>query len=116
MVLLAVDLIVFNGGKSSSKVKADSWLIALDANSSSCSPPGDMITARRGHMLGMSGGNLVVCGGVSSTGDKIDNCEEFDKGLGNWVQVAATLEEKKSFFPSVQLDDNRIWMGRKNHI
>ena len=94
---------------------AGSSLITLDAttkHSTSCSPPPDMINQRSGHMFGMSNGSLVVCGGTGSSG-YINNCETFDQHLESWIHMSETLEEAKSLFPSVQIDNNRIWMGRK---
>ena len=71
-----------------------------------------MTDSRTKHMLGLSNGSLVVCGGENSFGYK-NKCEKYDQGQDNWIQGAETLEEDKSFFQSVQLDDNRIWIGRK---
>ena len=113
---LGVDFILVGGGiQDDDTTTAGSFLIALDATaeqSSTCTPPGNMINPRNGHMLGMSGGNLVACGGFSQP-TKIDSCEEFNTFQQDWTQATNALEEKKGNFPSVQLDDNRIWMGRK---
>ena len=90
-------------------------LIALDATAeqtSACTPPGDMIDPRHGHMLLTSGGKLVACGGFSQP-SKIDRCEEYDRELHDWIPLTNTLKEGKANFPSVQLDENKIWMGRK---
>lgn len=65
-------------------------------------------------MLGISGGHLVVCGGWSeNTGT--DRCEVFDQEQGIWMEDnVKLLSGKKGWFPSVQLDDDRIWMGRES--
>ena len=113
--ILGFDFILLNGGQNTLQVSAGSSLIALDATSerlSSCSPPGDMIDARWAHMLGLSDGNLVVCGGSGYTG-AIKHCEQYDQGQDNWTRAPETLEESKYFYRSVQLDNTRIWMGRK---
>ena len=113
---IGVDFILVGGGiQDDDTTTAGSFLVALDATaeqSSTCTPPGNMINPRNGQMLGMSGGNLVACGGFSQP-TKIDRCEEYDKFQQDWTQATNTLEETKGNFPSVQLDDNRIWMGRK---
>ena len=114
-----MDFILINGGKKTadSQTSAESSLIALDATdeqSRDCSPPENMIEPRRGHVIGMSGQNLVVCGGSHpSETNGTKQCEEYDKEQEKWIEVADTLEELKIYFHSVQLDDNRIWMGRK---
>ena len=72
-----------------------------------------MVEPRKGHILGMSGQNLVVCGGDIPSETATKQCEEYDKEQEKWIQVAQTLEETKFFFHPVQLDNHRIWMGRK---
>ena len=115
-MILGFDFIWVNGGKnSSSHVSSGSSLIAFEATSEQslgCSPPRDMIESRWVHMVGISDGNLVVCGGRGSPGS-IKHCEKYDHGQESWTQGSETLEEPKGFFRSVQLDSNRIWMGRK---
>ena len=73
-----------------------------------------MIDPRMGHILGVSRQSLVVCGGRIASGSvDTKQCEEYDKEQEKWIQTADTLEENKIYFHSVQLDDHRIWMGRK---
>ena len=108
---------MINGGKRNdiNQNIAGSSLLPLDATaeqSSSCSPPNDMIDERKGHMALVSGGNLVVCGGSDTLG-RLDKCEEYDKEQDEWSHVANKLEEDKTFFPSIQLTEDKIWMGRK---
>lgn len=111
-----MDFIVVNGGQDESVRLANSLLISLDATSEQqarCEAPSDLIKGRKGHMLGKSNGHLVVCGGVI-TGGYTDTCEVFDHEQGIWVNDNVTQPHgNKNYFPSVQLDDNRIWMGRK---
>ena len=64
-------------------------------------------------MLGISGGHLVVCGGQTA-GLQTDKCEIFDQEQGIWVNGIETFNSGvKGYFPFVQLDNNRIWIGRE---
>ena len=115
--IIGFDFIIVNGGKrnDNNQYQVGSSLIPLDITeerSSRCSPPGDMINDRKGHILGTTDGNLVACGGFSSSG-RLDKCEKFDRQQEDWLQVTDTLEEGKGNFAAVQLDTDRIWMGRK---
>ena len=89
-------------------------LEATDAQASSCSPPGNMLTRKLGHILGISGGNLIVCGGHTARNVGTKKCEVYNKAQGSgWVNSANTLAANKRYAPIVQLDINRIWIGRK---
>ena len=113
-----IDFILVNGGQAGGAQLSSSSLIALDATPeqvTSCSPPSDLNTGRKAHMLNISGGRLVVCGGRRQA-QGIGTCEIFYRELGMWVNgTVALLSGEIAWFPSVQLDDNRIWMGRKFH-
>lgn len=105
------DFILVNGGEAGNQRTKSSSLIALDASAASasiCSPPGDMIDHRYGHMVAKSGGVLTVCGGSD-----VAKCEVFDKEQRTWTYTAEGLHQGKGWFPYVSLDDNRIWIGRK---
>ena len=96
-------------------LQTSSTLIALDATPgqiSGCSPPGDMLQARSAHMLQRPDGHLIACGG-NGVGGLMTDCEEFDSMTGNWNAATYSLGVGKGWFPTVQLDDNRIWIGRR---
>ena len=93
----------------------ESSLIALDATSeqaSRCPSLGNMRLSRAGHMIQMSAGNMVACGGTYPSGYR-NSCEVFTREQGNWAEINAKLSSRSAWPPSVQLDENRIWIGRK---
>lgn len=85
-----------------------STLITLDQAITTCSPPSDMKESREGHAIGMSGGNLTVCGG-----SRLKTCSFYDKCKAEWIPVSEELYNIRDKFPWVQLDKNRIWIGRE---
>ena len=105
------------GGLRGDEYLASTYLIPFEATAAqalSCSPPGDMLTRKIGHTLKMSGGNLIACGGDKSYEVGSTTCEIYNKAQGSgWVNAANELDARKRYAPSVQLDMNRIWMGRE---
>lgn len=63
-------------------------------------------------MINRADGQLIVCGGDGGSG-RLRDCEFFRKGLSTWTVANYTLELEKIWFPTVQLDNERIWIGRK---
>lgn len=117
-VFLGVDFILVSGGTGTGGYRASSSLIPVEATStqaSSCTPPADMLQTRQGHMLRRTGEDkLIACGGDTAPNVSSKKCEVYDMAAqGSWVNAAQELAEPKRYFPSAQLDDNRIWMGRK---
>lgn len=112
------DFILISGGYSQQgQYLSRSSLIALDATNeqaTSCSPPGNMKAIRAGPMIRMSGGIIVACGGEYPGGYR-SRCEVYNSKQGNWTWDAK-LSSRGAWAPSVQLDDNRIWIGRKLKI
>ena len=111
-----LDFILVNGGIANGGVtKASSSLIALDATPqlvAGCTPPPDMLTERRVHMIRWVDGQIIACGG-NSLGSGLKDCEFYMKGSPNWTIANYTLDLEKAWFPTVQLDNDRIWIGRK---
>ena len=104
------------GGNRQDDYLKESSMIALDATpeqTSRCSPPGDMRYSRAGAVIGMSGGKIVACGGAKTEEGFRDSCEEFNRDQGKWTTAKDELSKGSAWIPSVQLDENRIWMGRK---
>ena len=64
-------------------------------------------------MIQMSGGKIVACGGAKPEGGFRDSCEEFNRDQGKWTTAKEELSSGSAWAPSVQLDENRIWIGRK---
>ena len=114
-----MDFIVINGGAEPinvDRIDSCSSLIALDASpeqTSVCSPPADMSNTRMGHMIRIVNGSMVVCGGSILPSVTNDECLVYNKDLTVWEPGVQKLNQSKAYFPYVQLDDNRIWIGCK---
>ena len=113
-ILTGFDSILINGGSENIGgkfyIRKTSALIPLGqaTNAPHCPPPNDMIEERYDHAIGISGGNLTVCGGVG-----LKTCSFYDKARKEWMPITEEMHAVKDWFPWVQLDENRIWMGRK---
>ena len=114
--LTGYDFILISGGHSSNGgALAGSSLIRLDATdeqNTSCVPPGDMLVGRQGHMVKRAGEHLLVCGGKSNS-QLLKSCELYDRQTATWVKARYRLSKTKSWYPSVQLNDTMIWIGRE---
>ena len=118
LFFLGIDFIMVSGGdRRTGNYLSSLSLIPLEATgaqASSCSPPGNMLTGKLGHILGNSGGCLIVCGGHVARNVGSKKCEVYNKAQGSgWVNSANMLAANKRYAPKVQLDMNRIWIGRK---
>ena len=111
--VLDIDFILVNGGRwwsSSSLIPVSEWAIH---HGSTCSPPGDMSNWHMHHRIATYGTqSLIKCGGVV----ELDYCETYDKDDGSWVILPARMSQPKEWFGFVNLDQDRVWIGREKNI
>lgn len=88
----------------------NNYLITLpwaSSQAASCTPPGDLANPDKGHIIGHSGQSIVKCGGALDG----KNCEKYNPVSGSWDHVAWMAKDRR-YFDSVQLDNERLWIGR----
>ena len=109
-----IDHILISGGIDfvSNTLSKDNYLIPLpwaSKQGTECTPPADLANPDKGHTIGRSGQTFVKCGGNTDN----RKCEKYNPASGTWDPVEL-LTGGKIYFSSVQLDNDRLYIARKN--